>query len=355
MAADWGRHRTRREAFAIVGILLVTGCSTGQASQRPGTDVAVLRIDAPVSEPVWSHDREAVLALVEEEPRIAKIEPRSSGGRVTASSTLSAHLTEVGENIETSPTQHDVVYVPQPKAGRVAIVGIEDLRQRGTLRAGPEPSYVVKDAGSTSLLALSEDGATVTGVDLRHSRTVSRNDVSAGPEAKLDGPKRGRLVSYHVAGPKGISHYKGPPDGVSEKGHLGIEVEDSSGDLVKVSRVYIAEKGTDRLLAVDSHRWHHGMQIVAETRLGEPVRHIGVDETRIYAATEHELVVLETNSFEGFENNRFTVVDTIDYRSALPSEALKKAPLSGIAVGTDRVYLTVKGEPYMVAVTKAAV
>ncbi len=357
MTQDRARRKTRRTAALVTAtLILVAGCSSTEASQHGNVPVTALKIEAPVREPVWSRDRDVLLALTESEPRIAKIEPihRVPGAPTTAPTTLSRRFSEVGENIETSPTKRDVVYLPQPKTGRVAVVGIENLQLRRTLRVGPAPSYVAKDSGSVALLALSEDGSTVTGYDLQHSRLLPSHEVGAGPEAEIDGPKRGRLVSFHVVGPEGVSHYKGPPGGVSEKGHLDIPVEKSAGDLVKETRVYIAEKDTDRLVAVDSHRWHHGLEVVAEMRVGEPVRHIGVDETRIYAATEHELVVLETNSFEGFDNNTFDVVDTIDYRAALPGERLEKAPLSGLAVGDDHVYLTLKGEPYVVSVGKPA-
>ncbi|MFC7343899.1 hypothetical protein [Saccharopolyspora griseoalba] len=48
----------------------------------------------------------------------------------------------------------------------------------------------------------------------------------------------------------------------------------------------LAEKGTDLLLAMGSYRWHQGMEVVSRMRLGEQVRHMGVDEARVCAATE---------------------------------------------------------------------
>lgn len=347
-------HRLRGGFAALAGIVLVAGCSPVQMSPRADTDFTLFRIERPVSEPVWSAEHDALFGLIEKEARVAKITPHGTEGRATASTMLSPVLAETGRNIAISPAEDDVAYLPQPKVGRVVAIDTAQLDPRGTLGSGPSPSYVAADEGSETLLTLSEDGSTVTGVDLQRPRSVTHNRVAAGADSELDGPARGRLISYHVTGPEGVSHFKGVPPRVSMKGHLDIPVEDSAGDRIKVSRNYLAEEGTDRVIAVDSRRDQHGMDVVAQIRLGETVRHIWTDDARIYAATAHQLVVLETNSFEGYENNTFTVVDTIDFRSVLPSEALKKAPLSGLAVGSESVYLTFEEEPYMVGVAKPA-
>lgn len=349
------RRGTRRTiALAAVVLPLLAGCSASGASLAPEARVTTLKTDAPVHDPVWSDNERVLLVLTEGTSRIAKIDPsgKSSESPGTAQTTLSGRFPDVGENIVTSPTGNDVVYLPQPKRDRVAVVGVENLRQVKTLRAGPAPSFVAKDSGSKVLLALSEDGSTVTKVDLQNSTVLPSEDVQAGPEAELDGPKRGRRIEYHVAGPAGIAHYKGAPMSVTKKDEIGISAEKTAGDQVKASRLYVAEKGTDRLLAVETAPSGNSMEVVAQTRLGEPVHHLGVDETRVYAATEHKLVVFETNSFEGYENHRFTTVETIDFRAALRTEALKKAPLSGLAVGPDRVYLTLEGQPHVVSVAK---
>lgn len=343
-------------AFAAAGMLALAGCSAHGAASRSQSPVTTLRIDAPVHEPVWSDSAGALLALTEHGPRVAKIDPAAgSGSPPRADTALSAPLRDVGENVETSSTGGNVAYVPQPRLDRVAIVGIGDLRRVGALQAGPSPSFVDDDSGSRALLALSADGSTLTAVDLNSEEVVSSRNVQAGPDAEVGGAKRGRRIDYHVTGPRGIDHYKGPPSAVQRKGRMALPVETSTGDLVKPSRLYVAERGTARLYAVDSRRSLHGLEIVARTSLDAPVRHLGVDERRIYAATADGLVVLESNSFEGFGDGNFAVVDRIDVRSALPSAELRKAPVSGLAVGPDRVYLTLRGRPYVVSVAKPSI
>jgi hypothetical protein len=82
------------------------------------------------------------------------------------------------------------------------------------------------------------------------------------------------------------------------------------------------------------------------------VRELGVDATRIYAATEHTLVVLYTNTYEGYSNNTIPVMENVDFRMALPSQVLQHVPLSGLAVGPARVYLSLQDQPYLISIAK---
>ncbi|MBW0011071.1 MAG: hypothetical protein JO063_13320, partial [Pseudonocardiales bacterium] len=107
-------------------------------------------------------------------------------------------------------------------------------------------------------------------------------------------------------------------------------------------------------LAVDTRRTEDGLEVVARADLGEPAHYLGVDQTRIYAATEHQLVVLKTNSYEGYHDQTVPLVTTIGFRSALPGAA-RDAPLSGLAVGPDRVYLTLQGQPYVLSIAKPSI
>jgi hypothetical protein len=93
------------------------------------------------------------------------------------------------------------------------------------------------------------------------------------------------------------------------------------------------------------------MEVLASTRLPSPIRELGTDDTRIYAATDRELVTLETASFTGFPDARIHVLRTVDYRSGLPPAA-RAAQLSGMAVGPHRVYLTFAQAPYVVSIAK---
>jgi hypothetical protein len=194
----------------------------------------------------------------------------------------------------------------------------------------------------------------VTPLDLHGNRVLPSQEVRAGAEAEVDGATRGRRIDYYLAGPGGITHYKGAPGSVHDEGTISLSAGKTVSDRVKSSRLYVAERGTDRLLAVDSPRGGHGLEVVAHAALGEPVRYVGVDQIRIYAATEHKLVVLKTNSFEGYHNQAFPVVTTIDFRSALSGEA-RNAALCGLAVGPDQVYLTLSGQPSVLSIAKPSI
>lgn len=342
-------------AVGVAGLAALTGC-TAEAAPPPEARVTALHVEVPVKEPVW--ERGSVYALAEGSPQVVKVdpvEPQQPGAPPAARTTLSEPLPDVGENIATSLKVRGAVYVPQPSLDRVAVLGLRDLRERGTFPAGPKPSWVDVDQGSQLLLALSEDGSTVSGVWLRGLSPIPSHEVDAGPEAELDAAKRGRLVDYHVAGPEGIAHYKGAAGGVEQKGEIAVGAHKSTGDETKATRLYVVEEGTRHLLAVGTKPAADGLAVAAEADLGEPVEHIGVDATRIYAATANKLVVLETDSYEGYTGQGFSIVDTIDFRTVLHREALRSAPLSGLAVGDDRVYLTLEGEPYVVSIAKPGI
>ncbi|MBP0457128.1 hypothetical protein [Streptomyces montanisoli] len=233
------------------------------------------------------------------------------------------------------------------------------LRTERLLRAGQAPAFVSADAGAKVLLALSEDGSLVTGLDLQRSpgqqqRVVVRRRVALGPgpDREVDGPARNRVIEFHTIGPRRVSHYEGDAGQVRETASIPFQARAATGDLVKVSRLYAAEKGTDRLVAIDVAPGGDELRLVAQARLGEPVLYLGADENRLYAVTRDRLVVLKTNSFEGFEGGRFTVLATIDLRTALRGSRVRNAPVSGIAVGPDRVYLTVQGRPYVLSIAK---
>lgn len=339
----------------IVVVLAVTpailaGCSVlgeSAAEQR----VTAIRIEAPVEEPVWDRDRDALLALVEDEPRIARIDPQ------TGATFVSEPFRGAGENLVPAPPQEEgLAFLPQPELGRVAVIRVDDLRRVDSFEAGPSPARVAVDVGSELLFALSEDGSAVTAVDLEAFETLLPpvEEVEAGREAELEGPARGLAAEFWVVGPNGIALYEGHPTSLHKADDIPVSAGAVAGDPIMITRVYVGEEGTDRLLAVSLNPQTHHLTVAAEKRLGEPIEYVGADEKRVYAATRSKLVVLKTETFEGFGENGFEVVGTIHFRRPLEREALKEAPLSGMAVSpeTARVYLTLKEEPYVLSIDK---
>jgi hypothetical protein len=327
----------------------LTACSAGSASSG-GPTVTAMKVAVPVEEPVWDRDKAVLLALAQDEPRIAKIDPQ------TEKTDLSGAFEDVGENLAISPGTEDNVYLPQPKLGRIASVDVDTLRKARIFKAGSSPAQVATDAGSNMLFAISEDGSTVTWVDLENFEEIFPpvERVDAGKEAELDAPPRDISPEFFVAGPKGIALYEGFSPPLEKTDHIKIAASTVTGDMVKVSRVYVGEEGTDRLLAVDLNPKNEHLTVSARKTLSEPVKYIGADEKRVYAATEDKLVVLKTENVEGFDDGRFEVVDTINYRRHLKREALKDAPLTGLAVGptSKEVYLTLKDVPYVLSIDK---
>lgn len=336
---------------ALVTLLAAAGCSSPNSGPATGSGVRVMGLNRAVDAPVWSKDRETVLALVHGGSRVAEISPSKTG---PPDFTMSSALDDTGRNVVTDPTGDDAVFVPQPRKDRIVELGLPNLRKKAVLDLGRSPSQVAVDSGSRTLLALSEDGTRISGMRLRTGETLPTRRSSGGPTAELDGPNRGRLIDYHVLGPKGVSHYKGAQDEVERVGTLAIPVRTAASDKAKTSRLYVAEQGTNKLRAVDTTRSQDGLEIVATSRFDEPIEALATDDLRIYAVTQHRLLVLAANNVQGFGDGALRVVKRVPYRRALHGAKVKHAAPSGIAVGDERVYLTLRGEPYMVSIDKPA-
>ena len=157
-------------ALALVTLPVLAGCTAAGGSTDPAAPVVALRIDTPVHEPVWSDHAQVLLALTETGSRIAKIDPLAPAG--SPRTTLSGPFSDVGENISTSPTDNDVVYLPQPELDRVAFsvekqaaIAISASSTAGDL-AKPSRLYVAEQ-GTDRLLAVEAQHAVDTLSDQR--------------------------------------------------------------------------------------------------------------------------------------------------------------------------------------------
>ncbi|HZQ32994.1 MAG TPA: hypothetical protein VFB19_14820 [Mycobacterium sp.] len=311
-----------------------------------------MRVSAPIHAPLYSFDNDRLLGLTDDK-RIASVDATGPAGSGPADTSFSPMLADVGRNFQISPYDSGIALVPQPALNRVAEVKVSDLRPVGAFAAGPTPSYVSQDSGANYLLALSADRSTVTAVDLHRNDILGSQAIATPPpESTIEGAQRGRVVEFHVLGSGGISHYKGHTMPVEKHGELPVSVEAAVGDPTKVSRAYLAEKGTDKLVAVDSKHDRESLEVVGTASVGEPIRAVAVDDTRIYAATDSKLVVLQTNAFGGYPDARIPTLRTFDYRSELPRGPAASASVSGLAAGRHHVFLTLDGVPFVVRVAK---
>jgi hypothetical protein len=344
-----GRSARWLRRLSVVGAALVTaGCATPGTTLESAPEVALWSVGAPLSQPVWSYRTNRLVAITDDH-RLAEVSPGDHPG--DAKARFSAPM-EVGRNLQISQRDDRVVFVPQPARGRVASVDLESLRQVNDFDAGPAPAYLSEDAGMRILLALSADGTAVTPVDQYGFRKLPTARIVDDPADTIDGANRGRKIDYHAYGSSGIRYYEGFSSPPQNRGSLGMDVAVSAGDGAADTRAYVAGHDSDVLYEVDSHRGGRGLEVLASTRLPSPIRELGTDDTRIYAATDHEVAVLETSSFTGFADRRIPVIRVTDYRTALPAGAPVSARLSGMAIGPQRVYLTLAGAPYVVSVAK---
>lgn len=328
--------------------MVASACSAPGTSLEAAPAVVTWSVGTPLHNPVWSYRLHSLVALTDDH-RLAEITP---GDSPQAAKTRVSGPLAAGRNLQISQKDDRIVYVPQPDRGRVAGVDLENLRQVDDFDAGPAPDYLSEDAGMRILLALSADGMSVTPVEQYGLRKLPTAKVGDDPADTIDGANRGRDIDYHLFGPSGIRHYKGPSSPPEERGSLGIDVAVAAGDGTAVGRSYVAGHDDNVLYAVDAGRGGHGLTVLASTRLPAPIRALGTDDTRIYAATDRELVVLETASFTGFPQQTIPVIRVIDYRAALPAGAVKSARVSGMAIGPHRVYLTLAETGNVVGVAK---
>lgn len=332
-------------AIAAAGCVVAPGTAV---ETQP--EVSVVTVGAALRDPVWSYRNDALVGLTDD-GRVAEITGLPGSGHSNETTRLSPPMA-VGRNLQISQKNDQQIFVPQPQRGKVAVLDLATLHQVDEFDAGPAPAYLSEDAGMRVLLALSADGSSVTPVDEYGFRKLPTAKVNGGPSDTIDGANRGRDVEYHVYGPSGIRFYRGPTSPPKELGSFAMGVASAAGDGAAVTRSYVARRDGDLIFCIDLRRAGKGLKVRAATQLPSPIRQIGTDDTRIYAATDRELVALETVSFMRFEQDIIPVLRTTNYRSALP-ESQRSAPLSGMAVGPHRVYLTFAGTPLVVSVAKA--
>ncbi|PLS86525.1 MAG: hypothetical protein CYG60_06775, partial [Actinobacteria bacterium] len=144
-----------------------------------------------------------------------------------------------------------------------------------------------------------------------------------------------------------VSFYHGDPAPIRRLTGERIGVNDIAVDHESSQRAYVAEAGASRVVVLegDPEGLLEGELLeVAERDLGEEARHVETTTTEVYAATESRLFVLRREDL--------SVEESVDFREPIEDEALKRAPVSGMAAGKENVYLTIDGQPYVLSVDK---
>lgn len=335
----------------LVGGLALTlaGCGVGSApaAERFSERGAVATVDAPLRPPEWAEDEGMIFALREDGRELVMLDPDESvDGTRSFFVTLSDELEGVaGENLALERGRSpDFIYLPIPERDRVVVAKNDDMLEARSFGAGESPVRVA--LGGTSigsnaqtLYALSDDGRTVTVVDLEQPTEVAGEiDVGVSEDALIEASGED---GFWLAGPEGVVLYEGSTP--ERRGDLSLETGALAVDAAAAQRAYAGDSASGRIMVVEPGEGGE-LQIVAETELGSQAEYLAAQEGRLYAATNEALVVLDSETLE--------IVETVEFGPILQGENLEGSKPSGLAVGEETAYLTLEGEPYLLLVEK---
>ena len=343
--------------IAGFGLLLplLGGCGAGASA--PPEEMVLLRLDAPLRDPHWTEGQDFALALREDKPQVVKLPASAGASGETAlgpgTITTSEELEGTPASVDPNPHKAAEVYLPQPGLGRVVQM---DTRSLQTVRGFDfdEPAqWAALHPGSQTLFALSEDGSTVSVLDLEDPGNLDIEEpgtpvdlgVGAGEGARIDAPKRGLEPQFWLWSPAGISHYAGSPPEL--KISTPINAASFTLDDDTAQRAYVGEGGSGRVVALEGDAaglLDGRLREVAEQDLGGTAEYLDTEELWLIAATGDKLFQMKREDL--------TVVESTDFRNFLRQEGLGEARVSGMTVTRGRVYLTLEGEPYMLSIRK---
>lgn len=322
-----------KAAMVLLAALLVAGCSS---SARAVDRVSVIEVEIPLKEPEWADGQEAVLATAGDGSRIARI---SSEGGVD----YRTFDEEIGDTVTPNPEDPRFAYLPLPGSERIAVLSAATLETLRSFDLKNPPLQTSLDVQSGVLFAISEDGATVSGVDLEKEGGTFPTTEIGGVEL-LEAPEKGLYPAFWVGGPDGVAFYAGErPEKLVES---PISAKDIAADRESAQRVFVVEGGpSGRVVALegDPQRYLEGdLVVAAERSLDGPVEYLASDSLYVFAAMRGELVVMRRETLE--------VIETVEFSEARKS--LAGAAPSGVTVGAERAYVTLEDEPYVISVEK---
>ncbi len=246
------------------------------------------------------------------------------------------------------------MFVPQPRLDRVAATKNELVNLR-SMEVGDSPARIAVSNGGAlaqrekTLFALSADGSTVTGVNLETHEVVDRVSMDRDGEALIETSKEGDPGQFWIAGPQGVAFYGTPPRISSENDALGLQASsplEASALAVndgEPRKAYVAA-GNEHVVALQPAGTNGELEVTAAAHPEGKVRHLAVEDGRLYAATSGELLVLDGGDLD--------LLKTVNFGEALRDEGIAEAETSGIAVGEESVYLTLENAPYLVRIAK---
>jgi hypothetical protein len=324
--------------------------AAGCGQQDTGDAVSGLRVNAPLESPAWDSQEGSLFALRQADRSLVTVDVTPGGiAQGNQAGSVSEELAGLGENIAPDLRESGVLYVPRPESNQVTVVGAEDLRNINSFEAGPSPSRVALTGPTTAnsgigdtLLALSKDDASVTGVSLDSYTQRFQEEIDVGTGALLATTETGGGRSFWAAGSEGVTFYDGsnlsslPQDSNLDVGALATDSEVEG-------LAFVGESSSGRLNAVSVDP-AGGLRVVDEVDLGSDAEQLAMNEGLLYAATSEALIALEPQSLE--------IVYRAEFGEPMREAVSGRAVPSGITFSEDNAYLTLEGEPYIVEVGK---
>lgn len=333
--------------------ILLAGCGGGEgAGDNLDKQVVSLDTEVPMRDPAYQPTSKAIVALTEDGDGVVKLEveepegglfgPNGQDPRLVLARGEDLEGEGAAENIALDRFKEGRAFVPQPDLDHIQSIQTDDLLDIRTFDVGEPASRLAISGLQNAIYALSVDGKVVTAVDLDTFDTIAEKRVNGSEDTLIETPPSGESDVFWLAGPEGVSLHAFGTD-PSPQGELPLNAAALAVDAENAERAYASEAGTGRIVAVEPEEGRIG--IVAEADLGEEVLYLASEPGRLYAATPGRLVALDPASLETIRSVELSAAGEATGSGA-------GAEPSGIAVGEEGVFVTLKGEPRVLIVAK---
>jgi hypothetical protein len=335
--------RTAIAALVAAICLFVFGCAGKEGSS--GSRGELLEVNAPLKYLAWNGTSETLYGIGEDEERVVEVDPEALAGiefdGPRPDAVASTQKVDVGDNLALDPRTPSELYLPQPGPGHVRVVRPEDLEVLvQTFEVGVPPERLALDRRSDVLFALSKDGRTVTRVELAGNDVTAERGFGLGRATRIEAPGESSGALW-AAGPGGVALYGGSslePIGRTSLDTVGLAVSAEEPE-----RAYVTQPTEGRVAAVEP-RSGEGLRVEDETKVGKGARSVVADGGWVYVATDDAVKVLASDDLK--------TVKTIGLGAFRGRGPLKRVEPSALAVATDRIYLALSDEPYVLALEK---